>query len=230
MARVSASLTGFARSANMTAEMTANTPARLTVGLLAGLCATTGCDETTEPLTHGAVRVEFLRADNEGSSPYTGTVQVVITLDYLDCLIAFYERETTWKQDGPDGFPVYGTFEDGGEGWKDRLCDGSLPDDGRGVDCTVLAIEQELEQSKHLKVTYEVTGDIENRQINFGPLPTTELAACDGTGQPKVRVGTNGAIRGLSGDGNLVWETKSFTPDQAATDQGQAIKVRAGLP
>lgn len=211
--------------------MTVITRATLSALVLSTLAPTTGCEPNDEgPLTHGTVKLEFLRAENEETSPYTGATQVLITLDYLDCLISFYDRETTWRQEGPDGFPVFGTKEDGGEGWADRLCDGSLPDEGRGVDCSVVSITQELDVSKHLSVLYEVSGDIENRIIHFGPLPTAELAMCDGGGTPIVRVGSNGAIRGQTAAGDRIWETKSFSPDKAGTNQGQAIKVRAGLP
>ena len=211
--------------------MTAITRATLSALVLSTLAPIAACDGSGDgPLTHGTVKLEFLRAENEEGNPYTGATHVLVTLDYLDCLISFYDRETTWTQEGPDGFPVFGTKDEGGEGWADRLCDGSLPDEGRGVDCTVVSIEQELDVSKHLSVLYEVNGDIENRILHFGPLPTEELAMCDGGGAPLVRVGSNGAIRGQTGAGDRIWETKSFSPDKVATNQGQAIKVRAGLP
>jgi hypothetical protein len=211
--------------------MTAITRATLGALFLSSSALITGCDSSDDgPLTHGSVKIEFRRAANETTNPYAGATHVLITLDYLDCLIDFYDRETTWRQEGPDGFPVFGTAEDGGEGWKDRLCDGSLPTGGAAVDCSVVSIEQELDVSKHLSVLYEVSGDIENRTIHFGPLPTAELAQCEGGGAPIVRVGSNGAVRGQTSSGDLVWETKSFDPDKAGTDQGLAIAIRAGLP
>lgn len=210
--------------------MTAITRATLGALVLSMLAPLEGCEDPEGPLTHGSVKLEFLRAENEDTNPYSGATHVLVTLDYLDCLIDFYGREPDWTQEGVDGFPVFGTKEDGGEGWKDRLCDGSLPDDGRGVDCKVVSITQELDVSKHLSVLYEVSGDIENRIIHFGPLPTAELAMCEGGGNPIVRVGSNGAIRGQTSSGDRIWETKSFSPDKAGTNQGQAIKVRAGLP
>ena len=178
-----------------------------------------------EDLENGTVKVRFRRAPNVDTNPFLGTVNVEITLDYLDCIIDFYGRNPDYTQEGVIGLPDFGSADQGGEGWLDRLCD---TDDPEAADCNVLNIEQELVMSQRLTVLYEMTGEIEDRYVNFCPLPTEETAACDNFGQPIVRVGSNGAVRGLNGNGDTVWETVSFDPDKAATGQGQAIEIRGG--
>lgn len=173
--------------------------------------------------THGVVKLQMMRAENEGASPFPGTATVIVTLDYMDCLIAFYDSAPEWQMEGPMGAPV---FTD----WRDRLCgDNTGPTDAK---CSVVSMTQELDLSSHLSLMYDVTmePDLENLTLHFGPLPTAELAMCEGGGAPIVRVGSNGAVRGLDSNGDVVWEMKSFNPDKAATNQGQAIVVRAGLP
>ncbi len=199
----------------------------LKIGLLLGLSLSmVACGgDGPEELEHGTVKVRFRRAPNVDTNPFVGTVNVEITLDYLDCIIDFYNRTPDYTQEGVVGLPVFGTADQGGEGWVDRLCDN---DDPEAADCNVVSIEQELVMSQRLTVLYEMTGEIEDRYVEFGPLPTEETAACEGFGQPIVRVGSNGAVRGLNGNGDTVWETVSFDPDKAATGQGQAIEISGG--
>lgn len=199
----------------------------LKVGLLLGLSLSmVACGDTGgEDLEHGSVKVRFRRAPNVDVDPFVGTVNVEITLDYLDCIIDFYNRNPDYTQQGAVGLPAFGTEDQGGEGWADRLCDGS---EAEQAPCNVVSIEQQLDMNPHLTIIYEMTGDLENRFVNFGPLPTDELAACEGLGQPIVRVASNGDVRGLTGSGETLWEAVSFDPDKAATNQGQAMEIRCG--
>lgn len=184
-----------------------------------------GCPgEDPVDLDHGVVWLQLLRGESEAENPYVGTAKLEITLLYLECLIDFYETNPDYQQDGVEGALVFGTSEDGGEGWRDRLCEVSNPN---RANCTVDSFRQELVAARQLTVTYTIEGDLENKEVPFGPVPKAELAACEAGGQPIVRVGSNGAVRGLTGSGETLWNTEAFNPAEAATDQGGAIKIRA---
>jgi hypothetical protein len=186
---------------------------------------TSGCDDPEPADQHGVVKLEF--AVSAGDAPWAGTARIEITLDYLEDLVDFYASNPNWSQDGADGGPVFGTKDEGGEGWADRLC-GDY--DGAGdIPCTIAKIDQELDiGNPHLTVHYDIldADKIGGRVLHFGPIPNQELLGSS----PRIRVGSNGAVRGVNGTGNLVWETKSFNPSTAVTGQGQAITIKAGLP
>ncbi|MCA9710699.1 MAG: hypothetical protein KDK70_32965 [Myxococcales bacterium] len=189
------------------------------------LLTLTGCPENPDPeLEHGVVWLQLLRGESEASDPYEGTAKIEVTLLYRECLVAFYESNPDYQQFGPEGSIIFGTLEDGGEGWKDRLCDQS---NRNALACSVDSFRQEFDVAKQLTITYSPTGDLENREVPFGPIPTAELAHCEGGGSPIVRVGSNGAVRGLAGDGSTLWNTESFNPEEAATGQGAPIKIKA---
>lgn len=186
-----------------------------------------GCpSDPPETLEHGVVKLQLLPSASEGDNdPFVGTIQVEITMSYLDCLLNFYTANPDYRKDGLMDAEIFGTLEDGGEGWKDRLCD----DGGQGqVDCTVDSFAQEFgDRSNHLRVTYSVNGDIFFREIPFGPLPTASLANCEAGSEPEVRVANNGAVRGLDGAGTTLWVTDSFDPPSAVTGQGGQIEIKA---
>jgi uridine phosphorylase len=62
--------------------------------------------------------------------------------------------------------------------------------------------------------------------LRFGPLPSSELAACADGELPIVRVGSTGAIRGLDAAGTVIWTTEAFSPAVATTDQDDPIAIR----
>lgn len=190
-------------------------------GLASGCPAPEGDD-----LEHGFINIEFKRGQSEMSSPYDGTATIEVTLLYLQCLTSFYEANPDYRQFGLEGALVFGTLEDGGEGWTDRLCE----DRPAQVDCEVTSFRQELDSARQLTISYDVTGPVEDLLLPFGPLPTEELAACDGFDQPIVRVANQGAVRGLDANGNTVWNTETFDPPEAATGQGAPIQIRAARP
>lgn len=189
------------------------------------LAPLTGCpDEPEEDLEHGVVWLELRRGESQPDNPYVGTAKIQVTLLYRECLIDFYEANPDYQQYGTEGALIFGKRADGGEGWQDRLCES--PNSNR-VDCTVDEFRQELSTAKQLTITYSINGDAEDHELPFGPVPTAELAACEGGGAPIVRVGSNGAVRGLDGSGNTLWNTESFNPAEAATGQGAAIGIKA---
>jgi hypothetical protein len=184
-----------------------------------------GCQgEAPVELEHGLVWLHLLRGQSEADSPYGGTTKVAVTLLYLECLSDFYMANPDYHQGGIKSDLVFGSLEDGGEGWLDRLCENSNP---ASINCTVDSFEQQLYSTRQLPVVYSITGDLENREVPFGPVPDAELAACEGSGQPIVRVGGGGAVRGLDASGSTIWNTESFDPAEAATGQGAAIGIRA---
>lgn len=192
------------------------------VAAFALLSSLSGCAKEEEILTHGYVKLELRRGESQAADPYIGTSTVVATMQYRECLDNFYEGNPDLRQTGVEGETVFGGEDLGGEGWTDRLCEsGTEP---KMAECTIAGVDQKLDQVKQLTVTYAVTGDIENRVLLFGPLPTKETAGCL---DPIVRVAANGAISGNDGSGNKIWVTESFSPTEAITGQGGAIVVRA---
>lgn len=192
------------------------------VAAFALLCSIWGCAKEEEILTHGFVKLELRRGESQASNPYVGTSTVIATMQYRDCLDNFYTANPDLRQTGVEGETIFGGEDLGGEGWADRLCEqGTAPS---MADCTVANLDQKLDQVKQLTVTYAITGELENRVLLFGPIPTKETAACV---NPIVRVAANGAISGNNGEGTKLWVTESFSPTEALTDQGGAIIVRA---
>ncbi len=184
-----------------------------------------GCPGDPPPdLEHGVVWLQLQRGESQSDNPYIGTAKIEVTLLYLECLIGFYEANPDYQQLGIIGAGVFGTLEDGGEGWRDRLCDSANPN---RLDCDVDSFRQELVAARQLTVTYSIDVDPENRELPFGPIPLASLAMCEAGGKPIVRVGSNGAVRGLDGAGNTLWNTESFNPAEAATGQGAPIKIKA---
>ena len=168
---------------------------------------------------HGVVVLELRRGDSQVDDPFVGTTRVEVTLLYRDCLIGFYEANPDWRQVGVEGSAVFEAVV-----LENTLCEAMDP---LLADCTVTQITQELDVTKALTVAYDVTGALENRELHFGPLPDAALAACPDGGLPIVRVGSVAAVRGFDVNGTGIWATESFSPAEAATDQGGAISIRA---
>jgi hypothetical protein len=192
------------------------------LGLVA-LCAT-GCPEEEPPLTHGFVKIQLARSDSEPDTPFVGTVGILMTMTYDSCFSNFYDANPNWTQEGIDGALVFGTLEDGDEGWKDRLCD---PLDPGQAGCEIVEIDQELDVAKQLTVRYTVSDNPENRFLKFGPLPLDERIPefqCDG-GSPRVQINPR-SIRGENQQGTVIWEGEALDSDMAAPNQGAAITVK----
>jgi hypothetical protein len=203
-------------------------PAR--AALLALLCTLTlgGCPEDEPLLTHGFVQLEFQRGESQPMNPYLGTVQVLATMEYEECLTAFYAANPGLQQGGPDGEAIFGGRDLDGEGWKDRLCE---PHVDTQAECEVIEIDQKLDLVKQMTITYQIkepSGNIEGLRLLFGPIPTDATADC-AMGRPIVRVGANGAVKGKDGAGNDLWVTESFTPPDAVTNQGGPIRIAGAV-
>jgi len=177
---------------------------------------------------HGSVKLEFRRGDGVGVNPFEGTSIMEVTLNYEACLIDFYTANSNWSPNGVDGETVFGGADLEGEGWKDRLCElGS-------IDCEVVSLTQQLDPNlgSWLKVSYQISSEIENHEIHFGPLPLPDLAVCEAGAAPTVRVSNMSAVRGLDGlppDGEVIWAIQKFNPDNAFADQGASINIDGEL-
>lgn len=181
------------------------------------------CSDPDEVLTHGVVKLEMRRSENQPSNPYVGTAQVSVTMTYRECLSDLYDANPDLRQSGREGEAVFGGEELGGEGWLDRLCsDGLIP---AQADCTVVSIEQRLEPIPQLTVVYGINGDLENFRLPFGPLPTKETAGCL---DPIVRASVGGT-KGYNSSGAVIWEASGIEPLDAVTDQGGEITVEAEI-
>jgi len=185
-----------------------------------------GCKAEEEELNHGIVKLEFRRGENEDDNPFVGTATVTATMEYRECLIDYYVNNPSQRQDGVDGELVFGTEEQGGEGWTDRLCEIEVPSQ---LDCTVESIEQQLDTgAPKMTVIYNVSGDIEGRQVAIGPFPDRDHAECMSGLSPEVRV-LAGSTTGANSEGTRVWSTQTTNPSDAIVDQGKAITIYAAL-
>ena len=174
-------------------------------------------------LEHGVIKIQLERSESCGSSPFAATKYIVAHLSYDTCLQQFYDANPNYQPDGIDGEPVFGGKDLGGEGWKDRLCDNPKPDQ---IKCKIVAIDQLLTNVKQLKVTYQITDttDIELKHLLFGPIPDAELAGCEAGAAPLMN---SPNVVGEDGTMAPTWNTSSFNPTEAATNQGQAIVISA---
>jgi hypothetical protein len=203
-------------------------PARTGLALLVLLGLVAGCPPGNEDLEHGFVKLQLTPSEAETCDIFGGTVVVEITMYYDECLTSYYTGNPDAQINGRDGELVFGGEDLGGEGWKDRLCE---VDVGSLVECTVIDFEQELnDMSRFLTVTLAVTGEICNRVAPFGPLPTQEKAGCEGGSLPVVRLTSPGNVRGRDANDAIIWQAGSFSPFEAATNQGAEIRISASPP
>lgn len=184
----------------------------------------TGCGDPPEEDTHGFVKILFGRSDSEADSPYIGTAEVTIQMAYEGCYQNFYAANPGYRIDGVDGAPIFGTLEDGGEGWRDRLCE---EDVGGRAECSVVEIQQLLDQASRLTVRYSISGPLENRQLLFGPLPLADLANCDAGLTNTVRLELGGTL-GVNGNSEQVWSISSVDGTGVAVPgDGASLRVSA---
>lgn len=197
--------------------------------------ATTADTGTTDPTTtastdtgpdvelqHGYVRVLLTRAPDETEDPFAGTARIEVAMTYQQCLFDFYAANPSWQQDGDDGEAVFGSMDGGGEGWFDRLCEVDAPD---LVQCQVISMLQQIEGIPQLRVMLAVSGEVEDRVVPFGPLPTAELAQCAMDLEPTVRLVNGATVRGLDEMNEELWRGSAFAPTTVATNEEEPIVV-----
>lgn len=184
-----------------------------------------GCgDDEGTPLEHGFVKIQLVRSENQADSPFIGTGQIFAAMEYDTCLQNFYAMNPNYQQSGADGSLVFGRIDDGGEGWQDRLCENP---EARQAECEVAQIEQELDNSSQLRITYNMpSDDIGTKFLKFGPVPNPELANCEGGLQPIVRLVAPVPVRGFNAQGAEIWETSSFDNPEAVPGQGAELVVK----
>lgn len=195
--------------------------------VLAPMFALSGCGDAPVEDTHGYVKIQFTRAASESENPFEGTQQVVLQMEYEECYQNFYTVNPNWQIDGEDGELVFGTEEDGGEGWRDRLCS---EDVGGRAECEVAEFQQLLDGGSRLTVTYNLNGPLEARTLLFGPLPLADLAECEGGFAPRVRLNV-GSTRGTGAMGAPAWDAVSVSDNgTAAPGGGGSLVVTAARP
>jgi hypothetical protein len=129
------------------------------------------------------------------------------------------------RQGGEIGIGDFGEADGPGEGWMDRLCDGSI---GSTEDCEVVSIDQHLDGVDQLTVTYTVDGIIDNDELAFGPLPTAKTAKCAAGLLPTVHVASQDAVRGEDATGTVIWEAATYDPTAVATGPSSVLRVHRG--
>lgn len=191
-------------------------------GAALSLGGDTGDDEE---LTHGFIRVQFARAESAPDTPYVGTDRIEITMTYDSCFTTFYDGHPNWTVEGADGAPVFGTVDDGGEGWTDRLC---APRDNGQATCTIAGFQQELDITNALTVTYAVEDNPENHFVKFGPLPLIEEIpefVCE-FGWPRMQIDPQ-QMRGYDSGGAVIWQGEALDQDMASPGQAKAVVVKS---
>lgn len=154
---------------------------------------------------YGVVELEF----HAGSAASDGQAEVAATVQYLECLTAFYDEHMDLRQSGAEGESIFAD-------WKGRLCDES------SVDCEVTAITQTLDGTiSVLTVEYATTASIDRGTLVVGPLPTTDTAGC--TAEVHLR-----SVVGRDAAGSNVWTVESFSASDAVVGQGAPISITIG--
>jgi hypothetical protein len=179
-----------------------------------------GCVPSDEPLQHGTIKLDPRPLEGQGSGVFNGTTEVLMIMRYEQCLADFYQREPSWRADGIDGSPIFGSRDEGGEGWLDRLCEDLDRDQAA---CEVVYIDQQLDLDPQLHVRVKIDNpNLEPSFLKFGPVPLEGLAGC----RPMMRVSIN-PVQGFSGS-TRIWDTKTFTDNVAEPNQGGRVRVRVG--
>jgi hypothetical protein len=197
------------------------TVAALALGTTAVLSS--GCEDP-EPSNHGFAKIQLLRAVNMDHSPFGGTDRIRAVVFYGDatsqCLVEFYRSTPEWRDDGLNGGPVF-------EEWTEKAC--KTQDEDESISCESAVITQRgMEEGENptLDIEYNVSGgDLENRVLIVGPLPTQKLAACDGGALPTVSIDAGG-VTGQGAENNVIWRGTSAEVYKASTNQGLPMKVR----
>ncbi|MFO0634175.1 MAG: hypothetical protein U0168_15115 [Nannocystaceae bacterium] len=180
-----------------------------------------GCTDDPTPLTNGYIKLKFVRGESQANDPYVSTARAIVSMDYETCLRDYYDANPDAQQGGPDGDLVFGTHEDGGEAWRDRLCEDL---ERSQADCSIIDINQELSMgTPHLTVEYAVQGTLEGRVLLFGPLPTGVTADCQ---DPTVRVSPQ-LPTGYNGQDDQIWIAENISPISALTNQGGEVVIKA---
>lgn len=193
----------------------------ITTMLGCSLVTISGCPEEEDD-QHGYVKIQLRRAENQSESPFGGTdtIQAIINYDTAQsqCLEEFYGANPNWLYDGLDGGEV---FQD----WMDNKICGGISDADGPIDCESATVTQDFRDVPTLKIVYNgVSQPLENHVLIVGPLPTADLAVCEGGVDPTVRI-TAPNVTGRGGGGTQVWSGLSAPVDKAATGQGAPMKV-----
>jgi hypothetical protein len=178
---------------------------------------------------HGYAKIQLLRAGNMDHSPFGGTDTIRALVMYgaatSQCLVEFYRANPDWRDDGVGGGPIF-------EAWTTKVC--QTQDEDESIPCDSATIWQsgldEQDEIPYLNFEYHVSEgasaeDLENHVLIVGPLPTAQLADCDGGALPTVSISA-GNITGQGSEGGMIWQGTSCPEYMAQTNQGLPMKVR----
>lgn len=178
--------------------------------------------ETGEPATatHGTIHIEIAPL---GGDPgvFDGTSEIVVTVNYLDCLQGFYLGQgASWAQTGSDGASVFASF-------ADSLCT-DFVDAPSFVPpaCSVTDITMTVDSNAStytLQIRYAISdaSTLSEAELPVGPLPFQELAGCG----PSVEVRSSG-VEGFDALGDQIWRIGTVSgSNQASTDQLTPLRV-----
>lgn len=196
------------------------------VGLGLGLLVAWGCDPSNEgvDVEQGVAandlgdEHQFVELRIDGSEPerLAQTTTIRAMLYYSDCLSSFYIDEPQWGYAGSEGRSVFERAE------VEGLC---LAEDPELVQCAVTGIRQEFHGDDLLVIDFEVTGELADRRLRVGPLPTPQRAEC-GDDTPNF-VGHVG-LWGMEQTGDLRWVSRQLALVPA--DQDRPAEVSIGDP
>lgn len=185
----------------------------------AGLCIATltGCPDP-EPDNFGTVRIEMAPVGGD-LNIFSGTVEVVATVNYEGCLQDFYLlNQPGYQKDGPEGAEVFDEFIDKLCGYDDT------------PDCEVLSIDQTLLENTdvyNLRVTFRINdpSTLAYSEVHVGPLPTEAFAGCGDGELPTVDLRASGLV-GFDADGVQIWRISTLPAStEAVADQGAPLRV-----
>lgn len=187
-----------------------------------GESSTTAPPVDTWPYAHGAIKVAFELPEGADPMPLAKTVTVVISMEYGECLQAYYEANPDVQQAGMMGEAIFGGAASGGEGWEELLCS---PLFGDHAPCSTVFVTQRFDTIRNLTVTYESLADIGTMPLLFGPIPTAETAGCAAGLEPTMEIIDTTLVRGLDEAEFELWEGQAAVPAAIASRDPDPVVV-----
>jgi hypothetical protein len=179
----------------------------------------------------GFTCIELARGEGVTVDPFPGTHEIIVTLNYEECLIDYYTKtHPEMRLDGPaDMGPAI--FEE----WRTRLCEEEVS--GR-IDCEIVELasfEQILQmtgtESYKMSIRYRVADSnaLDGRKILWGPAPLTENAECAAGKSSFVQLGSLSGVLGRDKDENTLWQVQSFGDRRGKIDSKGSGCIKANV-
>ena len=216
---------GFARLRAMKAKLRAvMLMAVCTASVLSLSCKEEEVDE------FGFTCVQLGRGESVMVDPFPGTYEIIVTLNYEQCLIDYYTmKHPEMRLDGPDDMGP-AIFEE----WRTRLCS---EDVSQRIECEIPegGFEQIIQEtgikSYKMSVRYRTldSNALDGRVILWGPAPLTENAECATGLSSFAQLGTLSGVLGRDKDGNTLWQVQSFSDRRGKIDSKGAGCIKANV-